>query len=61
MPTRIADIAVFAYASRAEDAGFELRRIRTCAPGSRACDAQPGHLAQMHPYSMDPHSVNELA
>ncbi len=56
----IADIAVFAYASVAGDAGFNLAVYpKLCAWIERVAQ-QPGHLPQVHPYSMDPHSVKEL-
>ena len=56
----IADMALFAYASRAEEAGISLDTY----PGFRAwvarVEAQPGFLATMHPYAIDPHSAGEL-
>lgn len=57
----VADIAMFAYASRADEAdGLSL------APHARLRDwiervrAQPGHLAEMYPYAIDPHSARDL-
>jgi glutathione S-transferase len=56
----IADIAVFAYGSRAEEAGLSLEaHPHVCAWIARV-EAQPGFLAEMHPYSEDPHSGDEL-
>ncbi|MFC5578756.1 glutathione S-transferase family protein [Lysobacter niabensis] len=56
----IADIAMFAYASRADEAGFDLTAYpRLCAWIARV-QAQPGFGAPTHPYSVDPHSVREL-
>jgi glutathione S-transferase len=56
----IADIAVFAYVGVAGEAGFDLAEYpRVCAWIERVAQ-QPGHLAQVHPYSMDPNSVKEL-
>lgn len=56
----IADMALFAYASRAEEAGLSL----AASPNFRAwiarVEAQPGFLAAMHPYAIDPHSEMEL-
>ncbi|HZH42848.1 MAG TPA: glutathione S-transferase family protein [Lysobacter sp.] len=56
----VADIAVFAYASRAEEAGFELAPYPHFRAWLERVRAQPGHLAATHPYSVDPHSGNEL-
>jgi glutathione S-transferase len=56
----IADMSVFAYASRAAEAGLSLEPY----PGFRAWIArvrsQPGFLAVMHGYDEDPHSGDEL-
>ena len=57
----IADIAVFAYASRAEEAGLSLQAFPHFRAWVARVEAQPGFLAEMHPYSIDPHSVGELA
>jgi glutathione S-transferase len=55
----IADIALFAYASRADEAGFDLAaHPQLCAWIARV-QAQPGFGAPMHPYSIDPHSGGE--
>jgi glutathione S-transferase len=56
----IADIAVFAYASRAEEADLALAPFPALLAWIRRVQAQPGFLAAMHPYSIDPHSVREL-
>lgn len=56
----IADIALFAYASLAADAGFDLAAYPKLCAWIERVTQQPGHLAQVHPYSMDPHSVKEL-
>lgn len=56
----IADIAVFAYGSLAAEAGFDLAPYPRFRAWIERVRSQPGHLAQMHPYSMDPHSVKEL-
>jgi glutathione S-transferase len=56
----IADIALFAYTSRADEAGFPLQAYpQVCAWLARV-RSQPGFLAQTHPYSGDPHSGREL-
>jgi glutathione S-transferase len=57
----IADIALFAYASRAEEAGLPLQPYPHFRAWVARVEAQPGFLAAMHPYSIDPHSVRELA
>jgi glutathione S-transferase len=56
----IADIAMFAYASLAGDAGFDLSPYPHLRAWIGRVRAQPGHLATMHPYSIDPHSGDEL-
>jgi glutathione S-transferase len=56
----IADIALFAYASRAEEAGLSLQTYPNFRAWVARVEAQPGFLAQMHPYAIDPHSSNEL-
>lgn len=56
----IADIALFAYASRAEEAGLSLQPYPHFRAWVARIETQPGFLAEMHPYSIDPHSVLEL-
>ena len=56
----IADIALYAYASRAEDAGIELTPYPQFRAWIARVQAQPGHLAQRYAYDIDPHSGNEL-
>ncbi|WP_431634774.1 glutathione S-transferase family protein [Dyella sp. KULCS107] len=56
----IADIAVFAYGSRAEEAGLSLDAYPQLRAWIARVAAQPGHLAEMHPYRLDPHSSGEL-
>lgn len=56
----IADIALYAYASRAEDAGIDLAPYPHFRAWIGRVQMQPGHLAQHHPYSIDPHSSKEL-
>ncbi len=56
----IADIAIFAYGSRAEEAGLSLQPYPNVRAWIARVEAQPGFLAEMHPYSIDPHSVKEL-
>jgi glutathione S-transferase len=56
----IADISVFAYGSRAEEAGFSLEPYPHVRAWIGRVTSQPGFLATMHPYSEDPHSRQEL-
>jgi glutathione S-transferase len=56
----IADIALFAYASRAEEARLSLQAYPQFRAWVARVEAQSGFLAEMYPYAMDPHSVNEL-
>jgi glutathione S-transferase len=56
----IADMSVFAYASRAAEAGLSLQGHPYCRGWIARVEAQPGFLATMHPYAIDPHSANEL-
>ena len=56
----IADMAVFAYASRAEEAGLSLEPYPQFRTWIARIEAQPGFLAVMHPYAIDPHSAREL-
>ena len=56
----IADMSVFAYASRAEEAGIPLGSYPHFRAWIARVQSQPGFLATMHPYSEDPHSADEL-
>ena len=56
----IADIAVFAYASRAGEAGFALDGYPAIRGWIGRVRAQPGHLATAHAYDLDPHSSRDL-
>lgn len=56
----IADISVFAYGSRAEEAGIALEPYPHFRAWIARVQAQPGHLAEMHSYDEDPRSANEL-
>jgi glutathione S-transferase len=56
----IADMAIFAYASRAEEAGLSLEAYPHFREWIARVEAQPGFLAEMHPYAIDPHSSREL-
>ena len=56
----IADIALFAYASRAGEAGLALDGYAAIRAWIVRVQAQPRFLATMHPYVIDPHSTREL-
>lgn len=56
----IADIACFAYTHLADEAGLELRKHANVVAWIGRVRAQPGFLDQVYPYSVDPHSANEL-
>lgn len=56
----IADIALFAYTSRAGEGGFALASFPNVEAWLARVRAQPGHLAETFPYAIDPHSANEL-
>lgn len=56
----IADISLFAYASRAEEAGLGLQPFARVRDWLARVRAQPGHLATTYPYAIDPCSGNEL-
>src|SRR3546814_41677 len=57
----VADIALFAYASRAEEAGgLSLQPHAHLRAWIERVRAQPGFLAETFPYSIDPHSARDL-
>ena len=56
----IADIGVFAYASHAADAGFDLAPHRHLRAWIERVSAQPAFLELTHAYAIDPHSSREL-
>jgi len=56
----IADISIFAYASRAEDAGLSLAAYPHFRAWLERVQSQQSFLPEVHPYSIDPHSGNEL-
>lgn len=56
----IADIAMFAYASRAGEAGLSLQPYPQFRQWLQRVEMQPGFLHDMHPYSIDPHASSEL-
>jgi|SRR5271167_3739680 len=56
----IADISMFAYAHLANEAGILTTRLPSFESWVARVKAQEGHLAEMHPYSIDSHSFAEL-
>jgi glutathione S-transferase len=56
----IADMSVFAYVSRAEEAGIPLSRFPAVTGWIDRVGAQPGFLDVVHPYSLDLSSGSEL-
>ncbi|MFK7855528.1 MAG: glutathione S-transferase family protein [Granulosicoccus sp.] len=56
----IADISVFAYVHLAQEAHLPLENYQYVQRWIDAVKSQPGYLAQVYPYSIDPHSANEL-
>jgi glutathione S-transferase len=56
----VADISLFAYASRAGEANLSLQPHPHFRQWIARVQAQPGHLVEMYPYSIDPHSIKEL-
>jgi glutathione S-transferase len=57
----IADIAMFAYTSHAEEAGFSLEAYPHVSAWIERVKSQPGFQATTHTYSDDPFSSNELS
>lgn len=56
----IADISLFAYASRASEAGLSLDAHAQVRAWMARVESRPGFLAKMHPYAIDPHATAEL-
>jgi len=56
----IADLSLFAYTSRARDAKLPLDDFANVVTWIGRVEAEPGFLATMYPYSIDPHSSGEL-
>ena len=56
----IADIALYAYAGKADEAGFDLTSLTGFRNWMRRVEAQAGFLDVVYPYSIDPHSSGEL-
>ena len=56
----IADMSVFAYVSRADEAGLPLANYPAVNSWVARVRAQEGFLDAVHPYSLDPSSASEL-
>ena len=56
----VADIAVFAYVHRAEEADLPLADFPNVTAWIDRVRSQPRFLAETFPYSIDPHSAKEL-
>ncbi|MCX7041663.1 MAG: glutathione S-transferase family protein [Gammaproteobacteria bacterium] len=56
----IADMSVFAYGSRADEAGLSLEAFPHFRSWIARVEAQDGFLARTHPYSDDPYCTREL-
>lgn len=56
----IADISLFAYASRAHEAELSLDEFPNVRAWIARVAAQPGFVAEVYPYSTDPFSSREL-
>jgi len=56
----IADISLFAYTSRAREAELPLAEFANVVAWIARVEAQPGFVADVYPYSIDPYSSREL-
>ncbi len=56
----IADMAVYAYAAHADEAGLNLAPYPAFRAWIGRVEAQPGFLRERFPYSIDPHASREL-
>jgi glutathione S-transferase len=56
----IADISLFAYVSCAREAELPLDDFANIVAWTGRVEEQPGFLADVYPYSIDPHSSREL-
>jgi glutathione S-transferase len=57
----IADMAVYAYAAHADEAGLDLAPYPAFRAWIARVEAQPGFLRERFPYSIDPHASRELS
>ena len=56
----IADISLFAYVGRSREAELPLDELANVVAWIERVEAQPEFLAEVFPYSIDPHSSREL-
>ncbi len=56
----VADMAVFSYVHLADEANLPLEDYEHVVQWIERVRSQDGFLAEMYPYSIDPHSVGEL-
>ena len=56
----IADMAVYAYAAHADEAGLDLAPYSAFRAWSARVAAQPGFLSERFGYEIDPDSAKEL-
>ncbi|HXA72310.1 MAG TPA: glutathione S-transferase family protein [Stellaceae bacterium] len=56
----IADMAIYAYAAHAEEAGLDPAPYLAFRAWISRIEAQPGFLRERFPYSIDPHASREL-
>ncbi|MGH7125992.1 MAG: glutathione S-transferase family protein [Stellaceae bacterium] len=56
----IADMAIYAYAAHADEAGLDLAPYPAFRAWIARVETQPGFLAERFPYSIDPHAGREL-
>lgn len=56
----IADMAVYAYAAHADEAGFALAPYSAFSAWIARVEAQPGFVGERFPYSIDPFASREL-
>ncbi|MCE3263438.1 MAG: glutathione S-transferase [Pseudoduganella sp.] len=56
----IADMSLFAYTHRADEAGLPLQEFPQVGAWLERVRAQAGFLDQHYPYAIDPHSTAEL-
>jgi glutathione S-transferase len=56
----IADMAVYAYAAHADEAGLDLAPYPALRAWIGHVEAEPGFLRERFPYSIDPHASGEL-
>jgi glutathione S-transferase len=56
----IADMSVFAYGHRADEAGLPLAEFRHVGEWIERVKAQPRFFGEVHPYSIDSHATREL-